>query len=214
MPRFNPLGPLAGASVFRASIQVRYRNQHYQFRQDYFWGGDGLANGNQAAADAVANHFRAALLPCLGSDAIYKGVLVEDLLDFDHPPKFSSGTGGPGNGTAATVALPGQLAVLMTKETGLRGQHGIGHAFVPCVPTGFVTDGELNATAVTAYNTLALVFNTPPVDTVGGQTIFPAVCRVTGNTPETRQVTFALVTQVSYSTELSDRSTRKVGRGR
>lgn len=214
MPRYNPLGSVANSSMFRANIQVRYREQHYQFRQDYFWAGDGLANANPAAALAIADHFRAALLPCLGSDAIFKGVMVEDLLDLSQAPAFSPSTLGPANGTAATVSLPGQIACLFVKQTPLRGQHGRGHAFVPCVPTGFVTDGELNATGVTAYNTLAGVFDVSPVATIGGQLLLPAVCKVTGSTPETRGVTYAIVEDTTFYTELSDRSTRKVGRGK
>jgi len=214
MPRFNPPANLASSSIFRCNIQVRYREQHYQFRQDYFWGGDGLANANQAVALAVADHFRAALLPCLGSDAIFKGVIAEDLMDLVRPPVLSGSTLGPANGTAATVSLPGQLATLFVKSTNLRGQHGRGHAFVPCIPTGFVTEGELNATAVTAYNTLALVFAVPPIATIGGQILTPAVASVVGNTPENRQVRVVTVTEVSFLTEVTDRSTRKVGRGK
>jgi len=214
MPRFNPLANVITSSVFRCNIQVRYREQQYQFRQDYFWGGDGLANANSAVAQGVADHFRAALLPCLGSDAIFKGVMAEDLNDLERPPAFHGSTLGPANGTAATVSLPGQLATLFVKSTNLRGQHGRGHAFVPCIPTGFVTEGELNATAVTAYNTLALVFAVPPVATITGQILTPAVASFVGTTPGTRTTRLVTVTGVSFFTEVTDRSTRKVGRGK
>lgn len=213
VPRFNPPAILASSSIFRATVKIGYRGQQYQFRQDYHWDGDGLANANEAAALAVANHLRTPVRLCIGTDATWQGVVVEDLMDLTLPPAFSPGDDGEAEGNGGSVSLPGQLSCLMTKRTLLRGQHGIGHAFIPCVPTGFVTSGVINATGTAAYVTLALALNVPPLATIGGQLLLPCVASFVGRTPETRQVRFQPVFDVRASLEITDRSTRKVGRG-
>jgi len=214
MSRFNPHGPPTSSSLYRVDWLFNYKSQLYQCRLDYEWQGGTLAHDNQGAADIIAGHSRSDWLAALPNDCTWLGIRLVDLMSPTDPIALSSVTGGVANGTVASPSLPGELAVLFTKRTTLRGQHGMGHMFVPCIPTSFVTSGETNGTATAPYNNLSNTLETPPVAMLAGFSLLPVVTEKNDGTPEVPSYRRSIITSITWSTNPTDRSTRKVGRGK
>lgn len=213
--RFNPLGAVATMSVFRATIKVSRGGDLFQVRQDYRWLGTGLAGDNQGAASLIANDIRASAIATLPADARWEGVSVVDLKDPTRLFAFSTGTGGSAaGGVSGSDSEPPQLAVLMTKHTALRGQHGLGHLFWPCIPSAWISSGLINATGQAKYDDLRNALGTDTVATLSGFALRPCVAHLDNTVPTAPVVTYADVTSLTYNLTPSDRSTRKPGRGR
>jgi len=83
------------------------------------------------------------------------------------------------SGGVAQPPLPLEMAAILKKLTGLKGQHGRGRIFVPAVPTSFTTPATdpnvINSVGNLAYTALAIAFLT--AQTAGGNTYVPVVSK-------------------------------------
>lgn len=120
-----------------------------------------------------------------------------------------------GNGTVAVPPLPSVNAAVMSKATGVRGQHGRGRNYFPAVPTNFVvpaTDPDrLTVAAVANYMAFVNALNTTAI--VDGATqVLPAIfTRTLHGLPV---ATAALVLTMRMSSILGSVRRRRLGRGK
>lgn len=100
------------------------------------------------------------------ASAAILSVKVSCMSNLARIPFVNAVPGATQNGTVAGDEYPTTVAAVLSKYTLTKGQHGRGRNYFPAPPLSFVTpatdDNRLNATALTAYQTLmtALQANT------------------------------------------------------
>jgi hypothetical protein len=153
-----PLPPVPGAAV-RNIVQTVHDGQKCENTIDYRTPSSFLPSAADlvAAAAAWITHHSASFLGCLTADTTLFGVLCARLDTLSVPTAFSSGASAPG--TVAGHNLPIEMAAVIRKVTGVKGQHGRGRVSLPAVPIGFTTPAadanNINGTGVAAYATFA-----------------------------------------------------------
>lgn len=120
-------------------------------------------------------------------------------------------------GTVGATHLPKEMAVVMSKYTVYKGQHGRGRNYYGPIPVTFVTAGananSLNATGLAAYLTLQVAIdNGTIVDAAVAMN--PAIYQRTKGFSPPPVSLGALVTQLVTRTVLGTVRRRRPGRGR
>lgn len=210
MPRFNPLLPATEAGLIGLTLQYDVLGQRCLTRLPYksnvpvstpdlatFW-----ANWKTACQTAV--------LGVLSNTCTFLGATVENLRD--KTQNFFSGTPNGGNqlGTVVSPCPASQLSILTTRRSPTRGQHGRGYNFWPGIPASHYAAGLITAAADTAYNSLIAALLA--TITVGTEQWDLCVFQLSGPDP-LPDVRAADVTSIIKGTRVTDRSTRKIGRG-
>lgn len=103
-----------------------------------------------ALAGAVDGWVNTDLLPWIGSDAQYLGV---DIRGLESEADLEYNLSEPLDGTSPDLALPANVAVCVTKQTGATGRSQRGRMYVWGVPSGAALDTRhLLDSAVDAYS--------------------------------------------------------------
>lgn len=205
----SPPLPATTKSVFRARFEVRYMSNVYQTAFPYLSDAAVLVDDIAGAAAAIEGQLRGALLDVLPENSTYMGFVVEDL---NQPLRLPVQTAGPGTAFGrASAAHAGQLSILFRRQTARRGRRGRGFNFLGPIPSAFMLNGFLTDAAMEAYVDLqaALVAT---IDDVGGGTLNICVATVVV-AGDVRTVHAAACTGVTITPTLTDRSTRRLGRG-
>jgi hypothetical protein len=154
MPRNNAPAPLLFGDLVRLTIFYTSQAQVLETVLDYE--ADTLNIVGQPELTAFINAWQAAneanLLNCIPPTCVLNGyaaaVLSNNLIA--GITKNRNVVGGAG-----VNSLPIEMAAVARKYTGLKGQHGRGRVFWPCVPNTFTTPvtepNQLNGTGTAAY---------------------------------------------------------------
>jgi hypothetical protein len=152
------------------------------------------------------------ILACLPPTASIPRCIASDLNPGVSPTQIQALTGAVG--TAGATALPSTVAAVLTRYTGLKGQHGRGRLYMPCVPNTFVTPAvdpnSLNGAAVTAYDALQAAMIVALTD---GVTPHRAVVVTRALKPATVPSFAAAISSVVLETTLGTVRRRRKGRG-
>lgn len=116
-----------------------------------------------------------------------------------------------GSGGGPAGHLPTEMAVVLIKQTAVRGQCGRGRVSIPAVPTAWVTASKL--TTVVAHNNLATQMEASI--TAGADTFFPCIYSAKGSRvfPVPGYAAITLV-QLAAGSLLGTVRRRKIGRGK
>lgn len=115
-------------------------------------------------------------------------------------------------GTGGSASMDTEVAVIINKKTGLKGQHGRGRLSMPAVPSGAVTQSNVTlAGAITAYNNLIAAMLPGVSD--GANTWNPVVSQRGLAAP--RLVTnWSLLLSCTLNTLMGTIRRRRIGRGK
>lgn len=169
MPRFNPAAPVVTGPVIRLSIQVTLQAQVYECILDY------MATAPLAVSPATLGGFLAAWR--VANEANWQGVMssqatistyiAAEVANGNTPSFVVTGVGKIGQ--VLLPPLPGTVAVVVSKTSTLKGQHGRGRFYGMAIPTSFTSPATepntLNAAGLAAYLTLTNGLN---VAVIGG----------------------------------------------
>lgn len=116
-----------------------------------------------------------------------------------------------GSGGGPTPHLPTEMAVVIIKQTAVKGQCGRGRVSIPAVPSAWVTASKL--TTVTAHNALAVAMT--DAITSGPDTFFPCIYSKAGSRifPIAGYAALTLC-QLAAGSLLGTVRRRKIGRGK
>jgi len=98
------------------------------------------ANAESAIANSWATQCAAAFRSVITSDAGLFAVKVTCVSNIQRIPFQNVTNTALGNGTATGNPLPSVNAVVVSKQTGTKGQHGRGRNYMPSVPGAFVNN--------------------------------------------------------------------------
>jgi hypothetical protein len=156
--RNNPFLPPIGTSLWLARVVPQFSSggQTYEFTLDYTTPSPiGAASDLLSLINSWLTANKALMLACLPPTVSLVNVLGVDLNPGSTVTQQSLVVGGVG--TAGAAALPGTSAVVVTKQTAWKGQHGRGRFYMPSIPTTFTTPATdpsiLNSTGLVAYTT-------------------------------------------------------------
>jgi hypothetical protein len=157
MPRFNPPAPAVTGPVIRLAVQSVMDGQLYECLLDY------MATAPLAVTPVILGAFIASWratneanwLASQAAQAVLQNYVAAEVAFGVVPSTAVLGLNAPG--TVVVPPLPGTVAVVVTKGSILKGQHGRGRLFRYGIPGSFVTplaDPNLvNAVGLAAYAT-------------------------------------------------------------
>jgi hypothetical protein len=158
--RNNPVSPLIGANALaRVIVLFTSNGQSYEINLDYLSITPTTFTPTflEFLGTSVQSVIQASLLAVLPPTASITGYLVQDLNPATCPSQLIPVTGAVG--TAGASAANGMISAVLTKTSFLKGQHGRGRAYIPCVPNTFVTPvtdpNVINGVGKPLYDTLA-----------------------------------------------------------
>jgi len=172
-----PLDPIAGP-VVRVTNVLDVHSQVCLVSFDYMTTGTPAIDtpGLLAIGNAWQTTLGPDFLACMSSDAFWRGFRVARL-DSAVTPTAERTFAVAGFGAVAFPPLSTELAVILTRYTSIRGQHGRGRVLMPGIPNSFVTPAtdpnRVNAGGLTAYNTFAVTMRTAM--TVGANNWVPVI---------------------------------------
>jgi hypothetical protein len=201
----------------RATIISRDEGEFQYTTHDYMSFGSTLATPSPAEMLAFSTAFQAIMLTnylaCLTADSKLDEILITDL-SVGTVPSLHDRTNTGTAGSVADHALPFEMAVVLSKRTALRGQHGFGRIAMPCIPSTFVDlathSNELNATGLGTYSNLA---DSMEQNITHGAITYEPVVTTRPIAPATLVTHAAKVTSVLLRTPLGTCRRRKPGRG-
>lgn len=157
--RINPSLPsLTGGIAMRIQPMGHIDNQIWLMTFDYISFTTGTPNSNAESnlANAWITNCGTAMRGCMAADVAFDTIKVTCLNLNTRQPFFAGSLAGMGNGTVAGTHIPSEMAMVLSKYTAFKGQHGRGRAYIPGCPSTFVTPGtdanRINATGQTAVN--------------------------------------------------------------
>jgi hypothetical protein len=167
MPRFNPPAPGVSGAVIRTSVQVLSQGQTAEIVLDYMATAAGPVSiatvlaflagfkaNCETAIRGVLSISTTVISRYLGAE-VSQGLVPSQVLAPTAPM-----------GTVAGGQLPGPDAVVVTKSSTLKGQHGKGRYYGPFVPLSFqdATDpNTISAAGAAAYGALNIALLLPVV---------------------------------------------------
>jgi hypothetical protein len=167
MPRFNPAAPGVTGGVIRTTVQVLSQGQTGEVVLDYMASAAGpisIANVTAFLAQFKANCETAIRGVLSISTTVISRYLGAEVAQGLIPTQTLAPTAPMGS--VAGGQLPGTDAVVVTKSSTLKGQHGRGRLYGPFPPLTF-QDGtdpnQISAAGAAAYGTLNAALLTPIV---------------------------------------------------
>lgn len=116
-----------------------------------------VAECNTILAGLVAGASWTALAPFLATQTTLVGVQIRDVNPTDGSGVLLTSTNAGAPGTSTGIALPGEVAAVVTKRTALAGQQNRGRAYVPGFATNALGASDLiSAATVTALQNWAV----------------------------------------------------------
>jgi hypothetical protein len=174
-----------------------------------------LAAPTQAQLNTLLTNISAAVLPsykaCLSAD----WTVTKETLDVVHVNNIQGVTttthAGQAGGRPAGH-MPTEVAIVMLRKSGTKGQHGRGRLSLPAVSTADVASSSLTGAAITtALNALVTAMLATASDGTNPWT--QAIAQRAGVSPKL-VVGVATVLTVAYNSLLGTIRRRKVGRGK
>lgn len=160
MPRVNAPAAAVTGPVLRLTVMTTTAGQKCETIHDYEATLPAATTPAQMLAFIVAWQAtnEANYLACLTPDTTLDGYSVA-VIDTNTIPTLFQGVTPGTVGSVAGHALPLEMACVIHRVTGLKGQHGIGRWSMPAIPISFSTPAtdpnKINAAGITAYGTLA-----------------------------------------------------------
>jgi hypothetical protein len=211
--RTNAIPPPITGDVYRMSIYTTSQSQVCINTFDYMGSAFGAtpATNMVALLNAWALNIQGPYLQCLATLARANYYLCQ-CVSSNTAPTIQKTISA--SGSVAAAPLPLEMAAILKKLSGLKGQHGRGRVFMPAVPTTFTTPttdpNVLNTVGSLAYNALAITLLT--AQAVGGTTYLPVVSkRPVG--PLNVVTNAAVLLDMQPVSLLATQRRRKVGRG-
>jgi hypothetical protein len=167
-----------------------------------------LAFSTAAQAALLTNFFA-----CLTPDSKFDEIQISDLSSGTVPTlhdRTNTGTVG----TEASNSLPAEMAVTLSKRTGLKGQHGFGRVSMPAVPASCLdlttSSNKLNGTGLGLYGNFA---DTMELSITHGLITYKPVVTTRPIAPATLTSKAAIITSVILRDQLGTQLRRRPGRG-
>lgn len=182
MPRNNPPLPLLTTPAYRVVVQFLCDNQVCIITQDYIMQTQGQSSLSEYN---IANAFKTAVqsslqsvLDSTSSITSYKVACLS--VPARMPYILASGVAG----NVSNTHIPLEMAVIVTKQTLTKGQHGRGRMYFPGVPSTFVSPlvdpNRINLTGSTAYQAVASAMTSASIVDSGNQALPAVTQRVHG----------------------------------
>lgn len=213
MPRHNAIAPAITGDVYRISIYTT--NQSQVCINSFDLMGNSFASTPSTNMVALLNAWalnnQTAYLNCLAGLARLNYYIMA-CISSNTAPSIQKVVGT--SGQVATPPLPIEIAAIVKKITGLKGQHGRGRVFMPGVPAAFTTNAtdpnNLNTASLITYTAFCASILTATV--AGGNTYLPVVStRPVG--PLNVVTNAAVMIDANPVALLATQRRRKIGRG-
>lgn len=158
--RNNALLPLLTTPAYRVTSLYLVDGQICLISQDFI-----MTTSSQTAASEqnITTSFNLTTLTllraCLANDCFQTAVRTQCLTTPSRIPWTTFFASGSQAGSGGSTHLPSEIAVILSKATSTKGQHGRGRLFLPGIPSAFLapaTDANrLTAAALTTVSALA-----------------------------------------------------------
>jgi hypothetical protein len=164
MPRVNTPAPPITGDCFRMQLGVLEEAQQCIFTCDYMGAGFlGPTNADMLALQTAWLAIIQGPLAAVIANTAATNYASTQLLSTGTTPTLVQLVGGVGLGGA--LCSPLEVSAIISFQSALKGQHGIGRRYIPAVPQAFCNTAagkgsQLTAAAVTAYQALAFAMLT------------------------------------------------------
>jgi hypothetical protein len=219
VPRFHRTNaPLPGLAVpaYRVTVFYLVDQQICLWNQDYI-----MTNATQQASSEanIANTFYAAVVTplraCLSSDCTFTAVKATCLTQPSRMPSTFNVLPANQAGTVAGTHVPSEVAAIISKLSGVKGQHGRGRLYLPGIPSSFLAPGtdanRWTAAAMSAFAALSTAIFSNTIADGTNNAIAGLTTRVLRGLPVTNGAT--LTSQVQRALAGVIRR-RRIGRGK